>query len=223
MAHLSARQFGPAGGGPPRQLVILCHGLGANGADLIPLAPILAEALPHALFLAPDAPEACDLLPPGEDAGARQWFSLRDWRPSVMAEGAQAARGALDHFIDESLAAHGIAPSDYALLGFSQGAMMTLFAGLRRAVPPRAILAYSGILLAPETLAAEIAHRPPVLLAHGERDEVVPAEFSRMAARSLRDLAVPVDLVLAPELGHAIDAVGLSAGSAMLARAFAGG
>jgi phospholipase/carboxylesterase len=223
MAHLKARRFGPAAGGAPRQLVIIAHGLGANGADLIPIAQSFAEALPQALFLAPDAPEACDLVSPEEGLRARQWFSLGDWRPEAMEAELRRGAPALDRFIDESLADHGIPAEDYALVGFSQGAMMALFVGLRRQTPPRAILAYSGILLGPARLAEEIANRAPVLLVHGARDEVVPAEFSRMAETQLRSLSVPVELLMEPELGHAIDGVGLAAGAQSLATAFAAG
>ena len=223
MAHLTGPSFGPAAGGPPRQLVVICHGLGANGADLIPLAPVLSAALPHAYFIAPDAPEPCDLVPPDQGLHARQWFSLRDWRPAAMEAGARSARPVLDHFIDATLAAQGIASGDYALVGFSQGAMMALFTGLRRQTPPRAILAYAGILLGPETLAEELANRAPILLVHGERDDVVSVEFSRMAADRLRQNRIPVELLTEPGLGHAIDGPGLAAGGRMLAQAFGGG
>lgn len=220
MAHLNAQRFGPAAGGAPHQLVIIAHGLGANGADLIPIAQSFAAALPHALFLAPDAPEACDLVSPEEGAHARQWFSLGDWRPEAMEAELRRGAPALDHFIDESLADHGIPAEDYALVGFSQGAMMSLFVGLRRQTPPRAILAYSGILLGPARLAEEIANRAPVLLVHGARDEVVPAEFSRMAEAQLRRLSVSVELLIEPDLGHSIDGAGLAAGAQSLSRAF---
>lgn len=223
MATLTGPSFGPIAAGAPQQLVVICHGVGANGQDLIAVAPILAEALPHALFVAPDGPEAYDMLPPGEAAGARQWFSLRDWRPAVMEAGVRAARGALDRFIDETLAAHHIPAANVAIAGFSQGAMMALFTGLRRAVPPRAILAYAGMLLGPDRLAAEIANRAPVLLVHGERDEVVPAEASRSAAKVLKAHDVPVELLLRPDLGHSIDMEGLQAGVRTLGRVFDAG
>jgi phospholipase/carboxylesterase len=222
MAQLTAESFGPAAGGAPRQLVVICHGLGASGADLIPLAPALSQALPHALFVAPNAPEACDLVSPEEGIRARQWFSLRDWRPAAMEAGARAARPVLDHFIDDMLATHGIAPENYALAGFSQGAMMALFTGLRRTTPPRAILAYAGILLGPDTLAEEIANRAPVLLVHGANDDVVSVEFSRIAAEILRRLRVPAEIVIEPGLGHAIDVAGIEAGTRVLAQAFPG-
>ncbi len=223
MAELTAETFGPAAGGAPRALVVICHGLGANGADLIPLARVWSEILPQALFVAPDGPETCDLVPVDEGLDARQWFSLRDWRPAAMAAGARAARPALDKFIDEMLAAHSIAPENYAIAGFSQGAMMALFTGLRRATQPRTILAYAGVLLGADTLAGEIANRAPVLLAHGESDTVVSVEFSRMAAETLRRQRVPVEMLIEPGLGHDISAAGIAAGARSLARAFAAG
>ena len=223
MTHLTGPVFGPAAGGPPLQLVVICHGLGANGDNLIPLAPALARALPHALFVAPHAPEACDLVTPEEGLHARQWFSLRDWRPEAMAAGVRRARPVLDQFLDEMLVTHNIAPSDYALIGFSQGAMMSLFTGLRRQTPPRAILAYAGILLDPARLAEEILGRPPVLLVHGDADNVVSVEFSRMAAEVLKRQHVPVELLIEPGLGHAIDDAGVAAGARALAQAFSDG
>jgi phospholipase/carboxylesterase len=220
MANLDGPRFGPIAAGAPKQLVVICHGVGANGQDLVSVAPMLAAALPNAVFVAPDGPEAYDMVPPGEANDSRQWFSLRDWRPEVMEAGVRAARGTLDRYLDETIAELGIAPAEYAIAGFSQGAMMALFTGLRRRVPPRAILAYSGMLLGPDRLAAEIANRALVLLVHGERDEVVPAEGSRSAADVLRKQGVPVDLVLRRELGHSIDPEGLREGMRVLRRAF---
>ena len=221
MASLTGPTFGPAAPGAPRQLVVICHGVGASGQDLIAVAPMLAGALPHAVFTAPDGPEPYDMIPPGYPQEGRQWFSLKDRRPEVLAPGVRAANAALDRYLDETLAALSIPPTDYALVGFSQGAMMALFTGLRRPNPPRAILAYSGMLLAPEELRTEIANRARVLLVHGEADEVVPAEASSVAADVLRALDVPVELMLRRDLGHSIDPDGLAAGTRVLQEAFA--
>ncbi len=200
--------------------MVICHGVGANGQDLIAIAPLLAAALPHAVFMAPNGPEPYDIIPPGNPHEGRQWFSLRDWRPTVMEAGVRAARDGLDRFLDENLAALGIPPTAYALAGFSQGAMMALFTGLRRPVPPRAILAYSGMLLAPTELRNEIANRARVLLVHGEADAVVPAEASSVAADVLQTLDVPVELLMRRDLGHSIDVEGLAAGTRVLREAF---
>jgi phospholipase/carboxylesterase len=106
-------------------------------------------------------------------------------------------------------------------MGFSQGAMTVLFTGLRRAAAPRAILAFSGALIAPETLTAELANRAPVLLVHGEADDVVPAFRSRDAETALRAAGVPVEAVYVPGLGHGIDDTGLAMGALTLQRSFA--
>ncbi|NOG69144.1 alpha/beta hydrolase [Roseicella sp. DB1501] len=217
MVQLSGPRFGPLSKGPAQQLVVVLHGLGADGQDLIELAPHWAKALPDAAFVAPDAPDPCDMGPYG-----RQWFSLQDRQPARMAAGARAARGALDAFLDAELARLSLPGSALALAGFSQGCMMALYAGLRRAVPPAAILGYSGALVAPETLAAEMTGRPPVLLVHGEADDVVPAAASRAAESALRAAGVPVEALYRPGLAHSIDIVGIEAGARALKAAFAG-
>ncbi|MFC7474464.1 alpha/beta hydrolase [Dankookia sp. GCM10030260] len=216
MATLDGPRMGPAAGGPAQQLVVLLHGLGADGQDLIDLGTRWADALPHAAFVAPDAPEACDMGPYG-----RQWFSLQDRHPVVMATGAMAARSALDAFLDAELARLGLPGTALALAGFSQGCMMALYAGLRRAVPPAAILGYSGALLAPEQLAAEVVSRPPVLLVHGEADDIVPVQATRAAEQALRRAGIPVEALYRPGLAHGIDDAGLTAGQRWLEAAFA--
>jgi phospholipase/carboxylesterase len=121
--------------------------------------------------------------------------------------------------IDAELDRLGIA--DYALMGFSQGAMMALFAGLRRAQGPKAILAFSGALIDQASLAAEIKCRPPVLLVHGVSDDIVPAFRSREAERALRAAGVPADVVFEPQMGHGIGPIGLAAAAPLLKRVFA--
>lgn len=201
--------------GHARQLIVLCHGLGADGHDLIDLSQAWSPALPDAVFVSPDGPQPCDMAPYG-----RQWFSLADRSPALLEAGARAAALELDPFIDAELARAGLPADAYALMGFSQGAMTVLFAGLRRAVAPRCILAFSGALVAPGKL-AEISNRAPVLLAHGEADEVVPASRSRDAAAALTAAGVPVETVFSPGLGHGLDDAGIASAALMLQRVFA--
>jgi phospholipase/carboxylesterase len=213
---LDGPAWGPAAGKPPRQLVVLCHGYGANGEDLIDLAPLWGQALPGALFIAVQAPETVPGYPQG-----RQWFPLTDRDPARMEEGARRARPALDAFLDTTLARLGLPAEAYTLMGFSQGAMMALYAGLRRPTPPRAILAYSGLLPGGPALAREIAGHPPVLLVHGEADEVVPVAAGRATEAALRGAGVPVEAYYAPGLGHGIDQAGITLGGLALQRGFA--
>jgi phospholipase/carboxylesterase len=212
--------WGPAGGGAPRQLVVLCHGLGADGNDLIDLAPYWGKALPDAAFVAPHAPSPYDMLPPNSGSG-RQWFSIGNFDLAALTSGVRAARAALDGFLNAELKRLELPPDAYALMGFSQGAMTVLFTGLRRTVPPRGILAFSGALMAPETLTAEMTGKPPVLLVHGEADPLVPVSRSRDAERSLREAGVPVQSLYPPRLAHGIDDAGLSAGALFLQHCFA--
>lgn len=209
---LTGPSFGPAAGGKPTALVVMLHGLGADGRDLIALAPMLARALPRALFVSPDAPFPCDMAPYG-----RQWFSLQDRAPARLVEGMQLARPIVDGFLDGALAALALDGAALALLGFSQGAMTSLYAGLRRPVPPAAILAFSGALVG-EVPPAGGAGYPPVLLVHGEDDPVVPFDSFRRAQAALTAAGVPVEAVTRPNLGHGIDEAGLDAAQAMLAR-----
>lgn len=216
MAGLTGLRWGPASKGAARQLVVLCHGVGADSHDLIDLAPAWCHALPDAVFVAPDAPEPYDDVPAG-----RQWFSLRDLTPAALDAGARRAAPRLLAYVDAELAWAGLPSDAVALAGFSQGAMMVLHAGLRRPVPPRGILAYSGALLDTPELAAECVGHPPVLLMHGEQDEVVPFAHGPAAKAALTRLGIPVQTLWCPALGHSIDEAGLSTGALFLQRLFA--
>lgn len=210
---LSGPLLRPASGGPPRQLVVLLHGVGADGNDLIGLAPYIARALPDAEFLAPDAPFPYDMAPFG-----RQWFSLQDRSAEAIAAGVRRAAPMLDAFLDEELERRGLGDSDLALLGFSQGTMMALHVALRRQRASAGVLAYSGLLADAGALPREIRSRPPVLLIHGEVDEVVPAANMERAAEALRAVDVPVETALRPALGHGVDEQGLALGIGFLGK-----
>ncbi len=223
MQQLDGLRWGPRSGQPARQLVVLCHGVGADGHDLIDLAPAWAPALPDAVFVAPNGPEPYDNQVPGglSEGPGRQWFSLTDRTPATLAAGAARAAPLLDAYVAAELARLGLAPDAVALMGFSQGAMMALHAGLRRRPPPRGILAYAGALLDAPDLAAACTGHPPTLLAHGEEDNVVPFARAQAAEASLHRLGIPVQTLWCPGLGHAIDDAGLATGALFLQRLFA--
>ncbi len=208
--------WGPALKGKPRQLVILCHGLGADGHDLIDLAPYWGRALPDAVFVSPHGPESFDMAPTG-----RQWFPIGDLDPAHFGAGVRRAAPVLNQFIDAQLKKYDLPPTAYALMGFSQGAMVALFTGLRRPAAPRAILAFSGALVDPEDLAAELKNHAPVLLAHGQADQIVPASYSIDAEQVLQAAGIPVETVFSPKLEHGIDDILLTAGALFLQKAFA--
>ena len=211
LTRLSGPSRQPAGGGKPRRLVILLHGLGADGNDLIGLAPYWARLLPTAEFLSPNAPFPCDMAPYGY-----QWFSSQDRSPEAVLAGVRAAAPILDAFIDEALAQRDLTDSDLALVGFSQGTMMSLFVGPRRPRPAAGIVGFSGRLIAPELLTAELRSRPPILLAHGTDDPLVPYSSLGAAETALKTAGVPVETVTCPGIGHSIDEEGLRRGGLFL-------
>ena len=202
---LTGPSFSPKSGGSPRQVVIFLHGLGADGDDLIGLAPYFAQELPEAEFLSPHAPYPCDMAPYG-----RQWFSLQDRSPEAMLAGLETVRPVLDSYLDAVLESRGLTEADLALVGFSQGTMLSLHTALRRRGRIAGLVGFSGLLASPDRLIAEITAQPPVLLIHGEDDPVVDFGFMDLAARALRALEVPVETLARPGLGHSIDDEGLS-------------
>jgi phospholipase/carboxylesterase len=216
LAKLSGPSRKPASGGKPRQLVVLLHGVGADGNDLIGLAPYWAPLLPEAEFLSPDGPYPCDMAPMG-----RQWFSLQDRSPAALLAGIRASAAILDAFLDEALAARGLEDGQLALVGFSQGTMMALYLGPRRAKQLAGILGYSGAMVGPERLAAELRSRPPLLLVHGDADQVVPPQALPLAVAALRAAGMKVAEVVRPGLGHGIDEEGLRRGGLFLKEALA--
>ena len=213
---LSGPSQPPLGGGKPRQLVVLLHGYGADGNDLIGLAPHWARLLPAAEFLSPHAPFPCEMGPFG-----RQWFSFADRTPETILAGTRAAAAILDAFLDEALAARGLSERDLALAGFSQGTMMALHVALRRPKAVAGVLGYSGALVGAEELGAEIRSRPPVLLVHGDADPVVPYAELKRAETALKAAGVPVTTETRPRLPHSIDDAGLRLGGQFLARCLA--
>lgn len=212
---LTGPSFPPASGGPPKQVVIFLHGLGADGDDLIGLAPYFSELLPDAEFLSPHAPYPCDMAPYG-----RQWFSLRDFGHEAMLSGLEAVRPLFDAYLDAVKETRDLTDSDILLVGFSQGTMLSLHCALRRSKPVAGVLGFSGMLVAPDRLIGEITARPPVLLIHGEQDAVVPFGAMDLARRALDALGVPVAGLARPGLDHSIDDEGLAAGIRFVAGVF---
>lgn len=195
---------GHGNAGKARALVVLLHGLGADGNDLISLAPLLAPLLPDTAFVSPHAPFPCDMAPMG-----RQWFSLQDRDPDVLLEGVAGVTPSLNAFLDAELEKRGLADDRLALVGFSQGTMTALHTALRRPRACAVVVGFSGALLKPEILGEEIASRPPVLLVHGDADPVVPFEAMAIAEEAMGLNGVPVAAYARPGLGHGIDQEGL--------------
>jgi len=210
---LDGPRLAPASGGPAGTLVVFLHGYGADGSDLIDLGRHLAPVLPETAFVSPDAPGFHPEVP-----GGRQWFPLAGIDPERLREGVLSAAPALDAFLDAELARHGLGDDALALVGFSQGAMMALHVGPRRQGRIAGIVGYSGLLPGPEFLRAELRHRPPVLLVHGEADRLIPVMATYAAVRILGQAGFQVEWHIRPGLEHGIDEEGLTLGADFLRR-----
>jgi len=198
--------------GRPTALVVLLHGYGANGDDLIGLADGWRTRLPHAAFVAPNAPEAI----PGM-YGALQWFALTLRTPTEYWRGVDAARPLLERFLAAELDRYRLGAQRLILVGFSQGTMLALHVGLRRAVAPAGLVGYSGLLAGAEHLAQATA-RPPVLLLHGADDELIPVAALHLAREALADAGLRVEWHVRPGLGHGIDPGGQAIAGRFMAR-----
>jgi len=201
--------------GEVQSAVIFLHGYGANGADLMGLAEPLAPHLTDTLFLSPDAPERCEGTPFG-----LQWFPIPwiDGSSEEMArDGLLRAAEDLDAFLTGAMVEEDLLPEQVVLLGFSQGSMMALHVGPRREEAIAGIVAFSGRLLQPEVLVNEVQSRPPVLLIHGDRDDLVPVQSMPQAAEALQEAGwTEVFAHVMKGAGHGIAPDGLSVALAFI-------
>ena len=190
-------------------LIVLLHGWGSDGSDLISLAPNLAESFPKTIFVAPDAPEPCSANPMG-----KEWFDLTE--AAKVDEGPYLSQPILLELIAVLLKENNLKYERLGLLGFSQGAMMALHVGLRLPEPPAGIVSFAGALLAPLRLASEKTVSAPVLLIHGDADEVVPVQALSLAETSLKNELIEPKTLIREGLGHGIDPEGLNAAKEFL-------
>lgn len=209
---LSGPMLAPKSGGNPRQLVVLLHGYGADGDDLISLASHWSDLLPHALFLSPNAPTPASANPAGF-----QWFEIPRDDPSTRATGAAAAQDVIRTFLTDLWTQTGLGPADTLLVGFSQGAMMALNVGLSLDRPLMGIVAFAGMLIPPPALTDGTSPKMPICLVHGEVDQVVPIARSIEATEALRAKGFEVNFHTSPGLGHGIDPDGLAFASNFIA------
>ncbi|MFT6674752.1 MAG: phospholipase/carboxylesterase [Sulfitobacter sp.] len=201
--------------GETRSIVVFLHGYGANGEDLLGLADPLSEHLPDTLFVAPDAPEACAGAPMGY-----QWFPI-PWIDGSSEEeserGMMQAVADLNAFLDALMVDEDVLPEQVVLFGFSQGSMMALHVAPRREDEMAGIVAFSGRLLSPESLADEARVKPPVLLVHGDQDDVVPPQSLPQAAEALQQAGwQDVYAHIMKGTGHGIAPDGLSVALAFM-------
>jgi phospholipase/carboxylesterase len=211
---LDGPRLAPLSGSRPDALVVLIHGYGSNGDDLIALAAMIQPSLPGAAFVAPNAP-----LQIAGMAAAHQWWPIQTFSMSERAAGATAAAPGLEAFLTAELERAELASDRLLLVGFSQGTMMALHVGLRRRSAIAGIIGISGMLVAPERLRQDIQGRPPVLLIHGTEDDIVPFRSMELASSALGEVGVPVETHVSPGVGHNVGPDGLTAAAAFARRA----
>ena len=179
------------------KLVIFLHGYGANGENLLALAPEISKSLTNAKFIAPNATYQCDIGLPD----SYQWFTLAQADPVKMSIEITESNSILDNFIKTQLEKHNLTKKDLILIGFSQGAMMSMYNSLRSSEEPAVILALSGRLILPP----EIKSKPKIFLIHGTDDDVVGYHFLREAEDGLKEIGIEFESRSLDNLGHSID------------------
>jgi len=204
----------PLSGEKPKQLVVLLHGYGSNGQDLHSLSPYFQDVMPEAVFVCPDAPFPCEMGGEGF-----QWFSLAEYTAPKLLEGAQLAHPIIDAYLDQLLEEFELNDEDVALVGFSQGTMMSIYTGLRRGLRGKSaisgVLGYSGAVIGADTPQNE-GNGPLVRLIHGEDDSVVPLVAHHKAKEVLTEKGYEVSGHTTPGLGHSIDEEGIESGKSFL-------
>ena len=206
--------------GKIEQIVILLHGVGSNGQDLISLAPMWQPFAPQAVFISPDAPFACDMAPPGYP-NSYQWFSLLDRSTPVQIDGLHIVKPIIETFLNEQIKKYNLTHDKVAFVGFSQGSMTSLYVAPRLEAKIAGVLAYSGRLVETKETLAEIRNRPPIHLIHGEADDVVPVENWGYASGVLKENGFTVTGHTTPRLAHSIDMHGIEDGGNFLKKIFA--
>ena len=207
----------PPKSGTAKKLVVLFHGYGSNGRDLAGLANAWAPHFPDVAWASPDAPEQVPGYPQGY-----QWFPISRLDPELMEQGVRSAHPSAEHFVSSELKRWGLSGGDLVLVGFSQGTMMALHTALRRETAPAGVLGYSGALAGPERLKQEMTAKPPILLIHGDQDEVLPVGMTLMAAQGLCAAGHGAEFHISQGIPHSIGPDGLELGQRFIETALAG-
>jgi phospholipase/carboxylesterase len=212
---LSGPEIKPANGGGPKKIMLLLHGVGANGDNLISLANFFQEDFPDMLFIAPNGPEKFS-----EGFGGYQWFTYWERSHAQIVQGVEQASAILQSYINQLQDEFELKAEDIILLGFSQGAMTAIQAGLTTQDNCAAILAFSGGIIKVDMNNFEVRSNPPVCLIHGQDDEVVPCSMSQISSDILSNLNVENECHIIPNLQHSIDISGINIAKDFLNRVF---
>ena len=190
-----------------KNAIILLHGYGGDGKDISTLSLNWKRHLPNTIFICPNAHEPCLVNPSGY-----QWFDLTSTDPAVLWNKILVAADHLNEFIDAKLLEYNLSEENLALVGFSQGTMMSLHVGLRRNKPMGAVLGYSGKLIGAELLKTDLISKPSIYLIHGDQDPMVPFQETLSAETALKEYGVDVTTHISKYTQHSIAEDGLRIG-----------
>ena len=195
----------------PRQVIILCHGYGGDGKDISTLAINWQRFLPDAIFLCPNAPEVCTVNPRGY-----QWFDLTTEEEKIILEKSLIAEEKLNIFLDQVFDNFQLAPSNLALIGFSQGCMMAIQVGLKRKERINCLIGYSGKVINQKHLSDNIKSKPKIFLMHGANDTIVSPTYLLEAKEYLNKHGLKIKTKLFKNCDHKIPVEGSSLGLGFL-------
>ena len=195
----------------PRHAIVLCHGYGGDGEDISSLAINWQRFLPDAIFLCPNAPEICTVNPQGY-----QWFDLTSEEEEVILEKSLMAEEKLNTFLDQVFDNFQLEPTNLALVGFSQGCMVSIQVGLKKKEQINCIIGYSGKVINQKHLSNNINSKPKIFLMHGENDTIVPPTHLLEAKEYLNKCGLKIKTKLFKNCDHKIPVEGSSLGLGFL-------
>jgi len=208
---LEATSISPLSKNKPQQVIVLCHGYGGDGKDISALAINWQRFLPDALFLCPNAPETCSINPKGY-----QWFDLTIEKEEIILEKSLIAEKKLNIFLDQVCDNLQLEPINLALVGFSQGCMMSIQVGLKRKKKINSLIGYSGKVINQKHLSKNVNSKPKIFLMHGENDTIVPPTYLLEAKEYLKNCGINVKIKMFKNCEHRIPVEGSSLGLAFL-------
>ena len=204
---LDVTSIPPLSKNKPRQVIVLCHGYGGDGKDISTLAINWQRFIPDAIFLCPNAPEVCTVNPRGY-----QWFDLTSEKEEIILEKSLLAEEKLSTFLDQVFDNHQLEPNNLALVGFSQGCMISIQTGLKKKEQINCIVGYSGKVINQKHLSDNINSKPKIFLMHGTNDIVVPPTYLLEAKEYLNKNGLKIRTKLFKNCEHKIPIEGSSLG-----------
>jgi len=208
---LNVTSVPPLSKNKPQQAIVLCHGYGGDGRDISVLAMNWQRFLPDAIFLCPNAPEICSV-----NARGYQWFDLTSEKEEIIFEKSLIAEEKLNTFLDQVIENFQLAPANLALVGFSQGCMISIQTSIKKEKKINCLIGYSGKIINKKHLSENINSKPKIFLMHGEKDIIVPPTHLLEAKEYLKKHGINVKTKIFKNCEHRIPVEGSSLGLGFL-------